>query len=124
MIESMDASVLEIDGDNLGPALKGGSLRKERDFLMHFPHSHRSSYYTAYRSGDWKLIYHYTKPADQRYELFNLAKDPTEANNLAKSDSKELKRMVAAMIAALEKAGAQYPVAKDDPSKELKPVLP
>ncbi|MGC6466076.1 MAG: sulfatase [Akkermansiaceae bacterium] len=114
----------EIDGNNLGPALNGGSLAEERDFLMHFPHSHRSSYYTAYRQGDWKLIYHYTKPADQRYELFNLAKDPTEAKNLANSNSDDLKRMVEAMIAALEKAGAQYPVAKDDPTKELKPVLP
>ncbi|MFC4995756.1 hypothetical protein [Rubritalea tangerina] len=26
---------------------------------MHFPHSHRSSYFTVYRDGVWKIVYHY-----------------------------------------------------------------
>jgi arylsulfatase A-like enzyme len=114
----------EIDGGNLAPVLKGGRFGGERDFLMHFPHDHRSSYFTVYRLGDWKVIYHYTKPAEQRCELFNLAEDPTESNNLAKSHPDELRRMVKAMAAALEDAGAQYPVAKDDPKTELKPIVP
>jgi len=113
-----------IDGDNLAPVLKGGSFGKERGFLMHFPHDHRSSYFTVYRTGDWKVIYHYTRPAEERYELFNLAKDPTEAANLAKSHPADLRRMMRAMVAALEDAGAQYPVAKEDPGTVLKPVVP
>jgi ethanolamine utilization microcompartment shell protein EutL len=52
-----------------------------------------------------------------------LAKDPSEANNLAESEPEELKRMFNAMVKALENAGAQYPVAKDDQSVELKPEL-
>jgi arylsulfatase A-like enzyme len=112
-----------IDGQNLAPALKGEKWGADRDFLMHFPHSHRSSYYTVYRLGDWKLIYHYTKPKEERCELFNLARDPSEANNLAESEPEELKRMFNAMVKALENAGAQYPVAKDDQSVELKPEL-
>lgn len=113
-----------IDGDNLAPVLEGGSLGEARDFLMHFPHSHRSSYFTVYRLGDWKLIYHYTKPVEERFELFNLVKDPTESNNLAESEPKHLKRMFDAMTDALEDAGAQYPVAKDDPTKKLRPEWP
>ncbi len=114
----------KIDGENLAPALSGGKFQGKRDFLMHFPHSHRSSYYTVYRTGDWKIIYHYTKPKEERYELFDLATDPTEAKNLAQSNPEELKRMVKAMTAALEDAGAQYPVDKKDPDTELKPILP
>jgi arylsulfatase A-like enzyme len=113
-----------IDGDNLAPVLKGGRFGKERGFLMHFPHDHRSSYFTVYRAGDWKAIYHYTRPEDQRYELFNLAEDPTESTNLAKGHPEELRRMMKAMVAALEDAGAQYPVAKGDPGTVLKPVVP
>lgn len=114
----------KIDGVNLAPALKGGRFEGKRDFLMHFPHDHRSSYFTVYRLGDWKLIYHYTKPAEERYELFDLAKDPTESTNLATSQPDELRHMVKAMAAALEDAGAQYPVDKEDTKKELKPIVP
>jgi arylsulfatase A-like enzyme len=113
-----------IDGENLAPLLKGGTIDTDRDFLMHFPHSHRSSYYTVYRLGDWKLIYHYNKPEGQRCELFNLAKDRTEENNLAKTNPEALKRMLGVMNKALENAGAQYPVAAKDHTKELKPVTP
>jgi arylsulfatase A-like enzyme len=28
-------------------------------FLMHFPHQHRSAYFTTWHHGDWKLIYQY-----------------------------------------------------------------
>ena len=113
-----------IDGKNLGPILKGGKIDGKRDFLMHFPHSHRSSYFTAYRLGDWKLIYHYTKSGNNRYELFNLITDPTESNNLAQTHPEKLVEMIKAMSTALEDAGAQYPVAKNDPDTLLKPVLP
>jgi arylsulfatase A-like enzyme len=113
----------KIDGQNLAPILKGGIISDKRDFLMHFPHSHRSSYYTVYRLGDWKLIYHYTKAKAERYELFNIAKDPTESKNLANTHPEELKRMVKVMSAALEDAGAQYPVAKNDPDTEMKPLV-
>lgn len=113
-----------IDGDNLAPALQGGTLSDGRAFLMHFPHNHRSSYYTVYRLGDWKLVYHYTNPEGDRCELFHLPEDPAEQKNLAADRPEDLLRMFTAMTEALEDAGAQYPVAKDDQSRELKPTLP
>ena len=113
-----------IDGENLAPILRGGKIDSQRDFLMHYPHGHYSSYFTVYRQGDWKLIYHYAKSASKRYELFNLIADPGESNNLAQTHPKKLVEMLKAMSTALEDAGAQYPVAKDDPDTLLKPILP
>jgi arylsulfatase A-like enzyme len=112
-----------IDGDNLKPALAGGSLERTPEFLMHFPHDHRSSYFTSYRLGDWKLVYHYTKPAGKRCELFNLAKDPSESKNLADSEPDERKRMIEAMSKALEESGAQYPRASKDSEEVAKPII-
>jgi arylsulfatase A-like enzyme len=112
-----------VDGDNLAPALAGGSLNRKPEFLMHFPHSHRSSYFTSYRLDDWKLVYHYTKPAGQRCELFNLMKDRSESNNVADSEPEVRKRMINAMARALEDAGAQYPIESQGSGTPLKPVV-
>jgi arylsulfatase A-like enzyme len=96
-----------------------------REFLMHFPHQHRSSYFTSYHLGNWKLIYHYRPEKGDKWdriELFDLANDPTEAENLAKKNPQKLEAMFGAMTAALEKSGAQYPLA-DDKKTELNPVM-
>ncbi|MBK1790282.1 sulfatase [Persicirhabdus sediminis] len=106
-----------LDGSSmLGVLATANSASMRNEFLMHFPHAHRSSYFTVFRQGPWKIIYHYNKPADQAYELFNLLDDPTEAHNLARSQPERLKHMAASMQLALNQAGAQY--MKD------KPILP
>jgi arylsulfatase A-like enzyme len=115
-----------VDGRDLKPLLTGKpAASRENAFLMHYPHGHRSSYFTSLRLGHWKLIYHYkpNKPGQQRYELFNLAKDRAESNNLAKEKPVQLKRMVREMRHRLEAQHAQCPVGKKD-NKPLKPVLP
>ncbi len=114
----------KIDGSDFTGALSGGKRAEEFTFLMHFPHSHRSSYYTAWHQGDWKLVYHYNRPPETRHELFHLAADRTESNNLAATEKNELRRMVKSMTAALEEAGAQYPGSKKNPGKKIRPVLP
>jgi len=113
-----------VDGQDLSPLLAGANPKRQSSFLMHFPHDHRSKYFTVYRLGDWKLIYHYQRPAAERYELYQLANDPTESKNLTGSNPAELNRMVTSMIRALEDADAQYPRSKDDPRKILKPKPP
>jgi arylsulfatase A-like enzyme len=113
-----------VDGMDLSPALKGGSLDRTPEFLMHFPHQHRSSYFTSYRLGDWKVIYHYHEEGPERFELFNLADDRSESNNLAGSRRDELRRMMRAMVEGLEKADAQYPLALDGSGRILKPEIP
>ena len=80
---------------------------------MHFPHSHRSSYYTVYREKDHKLIYHYHKKPEERYELFDLVKDPSEKNNLASTNKGLLQKMLNSMKKELENNKALYPYDKD-----------
>ena len=93
---------------------------------MHYPHSHRTDYFTSYRKGNWKVIYHYFPSEvseNSHYQLFDLASDPFEQKNIAATNPVELKRMMQELIAWLEKQKAQYPHEKD--SIELvKPKLP
>lgn len=106
----------------------GGETNRDRQpnrFLMHFPHAHRSSYFTVFRNGDWKLIYHYRpemNPAKTRYELFFLHDDPYETTNLADAEPEQLRAMVQAMVEQLDAEGALYPV--DGEGNELKPIVP
>ena len=117
-------TIERVDGLDLSPALEGGALDRVPEFLMHFPHRHRSSYFTSYRLGDWKVIYHYHEEGAGRYELFNLAEDPSESNNLAGSRKDQLQRMMTAMVKALTEVDAQYPLALDGSERILKPKIP
>ena len=117
------------------PQFQGKNNPERPDhFLCHFPHSHRSSYFTTYRKGDWKLIYRYrtTGNAEQRankdkkalpkYELYNLKDDPYEETNLTEQKPNKLKTMMKQMIDQLETENAVYVI--DSSKIELKPVLP
>ena len=123
---------MPLDGYDLKPQFAGNrnETRKE-DFLNHFPHEHRSSYYTSYVHDGWKVIYHYPLPARGRkapgkelspgYELFNLKADPFEKKDLAKSNPGKLKEIMTALIEDLEAKKALYPQKGD---KELRPEIP
>ncbi len=94
---------------------------------MHYPHApHRTDYFTSYRNGNWKVIYHYFPSEvseNSHYQLYDLASDPFEQKNLAASKPVELKRMMQELITRMEIQKAQYPHEKD--SNELvKPKLP
>jgi len=119
----------KVDGSPLHKLFTGESDAEHSDeFLMHFPHEpHRSTYYTAFRDGDWKVIYHYYPGDDsegQRYQLFNLANDPFEQKNLADANPKELHGMMQGLVKSLEQHGAQYVVDANDKTRRLKPVVP
>ena len=103
----------KVDGKSLWETFGGKRGGHPQQFLMHFPHSHRSSYFTAYRDGDWKLIYHYHSKDGKRYELFDLASDPYEKAECSGQEPKDLARMIAGMKRSLDDAGAQYPISKD-----------
>jgi len=85
-----------LDGVSLMPVLRGGSL-PARTLCWHFPN------YTnqggrpagAIREGDWKLIEHFE---EGNVELYNLAQDVGEANDLAAAEpsrAAELRRKLA-----------------------------
>ena len=70
-----------LDGASFSALLTGGAGR-ERALFWHFPHytNQGSRPGGALRAGDWKFIEHYDTAST---ELFNLATDPGETNNLA-----------------------------------------
>ncbi len=116
-----------IDGISLIQQLQGKNNPDRSDhFLCHFPHSHRSSYFTSYRKGDWKLIYRYKTKVGKRtlpqYELYDLTSDPYEKTNLADQKPNKLKTMTEQMMAQLKAEDAQYAI--DSSKKELRPILP
>lgn len=102
-----------VDGSSLISLIKGSDANAHpNEFLLHFPHEHRSSYFTSLRQGNWKLIYHYN-PTNQesfvRDQLFDLENDPSETVNLAAIETNRLSEMKLRMIKLLEKYDAAYP---------------
>ena len=101
------------DGRNLWPELAGGAAPADLSFLMHFPHEHRSNYFSVLRRGDWKLIYHWRRPAEKRFELFDLSRDPDESINLTEQEPEQLQTLALSLQQALVETGAQPPLAAD-----------
>ena len=116
-----------IDGAPLNTLLTGqADPGRSETFLMHYPHApHRSDYFTTWRNGDWKLIYHFfpsEASENSHYQLYNLAEDLSEQTNLAGSRPDVLRRMMSELAAELERHDALYPV--DDFGSSMRPVLP
>ena len=117
-----------VDGLRLDTLLTGKPDRSRKEqFLMHYPHSpHRTDYFTVWRDGEWKAIYHYFPTevsGGSHYQLFNLKNDPFEQKDLAASEPGELKRLMQGMVAALEQQHAVYPVERDGQTR-AKPRVP
>ena len=97
-----------VDGINLAPLLSEPSAETDRSALyFHYPH-----YYTtttpvsAVRVGDWKLLRYYE---DTRVELYNLADDVGERNDLSTKRPEIALALVKRLEAWWERVGAQHP---------------
>jgi arylsulfatase A-like enzyme len=118
-----------VDGKPLTRLLAGGPDPEHSDeFLVHYPHApHRSDYWTSYRKGDWKVVYHYLPEVPsahgKRYQLFDLKNDPSESDDKAPLDPDRLRQMMSGLVAKLDEYGALYPV---DPKTKtsLEPQAP
>lgn len=121
-----------VDGQPLDRLLSGErDPDRDEQFLMHYPHApHRSNYFSVWRNGDWKVIYHLLPgvPAQGgviqftggHYELFNLATDPYEQDNLASREPETLARMLAELKEELAVKNALMPVDLQGESLEIK----
>ncbi len=81
----------------------------EREALFwHYPHygNQGGSPASAVRSGDWKLVRHYEKGRD---ELYNLADDLSERNDLASSEPERVATLGNLLDAWIEDVGAKLP---------------
>ena len=110
---------LVIDGTDLGPYLRGvAGNHRPQTLITHAPCSSRSSFFTTYHEGTWKLIYNYTTSSPitstniplGTYELYDLAVDIHEANNLAATQPAKVMAMARGMALELERLGAPYPI--------------
>lgn len=112
----------QADGFDLKPQF-AGRYNEERSntFLNHFPHEHRSSYYTIFIQDGWKVVYHYPVKDTPRYELHNLKEDPCEKHNLADDNPERLRAMIQAMKMDMASKGSLYPVQNGE---ELMPITP
>jgi arylsulfatase A-like enzyme len=53
---------------------------RPQEIVVHYPHEHRSDFFSWIRQGDMKLIYNFQNNTHQLYDIPN---DPTESNDLS-----------------------------------------
>ncbi len=83
---------LHLDGTSITALLKGDSKPLHDALFWHYPHyaSYGCGPYTAIRVGDWTLI---EWLEDESVDLFNLAEDVGERNNLATSYPEKVNKL-------------------------------
>ena len=98
---------IHADGKSIVPLLKGKSI-DSRELYWHYPHYHGSTWKpgASIRDGDWKLIafYHY-----ENVELYNLANDPGEQNDLSKSNPAKVRELSAKLAKWQKQMKAKMP---------------
>ena len=110
------------DGYDLYDQFIGEQNKSRREiFLNHFPHQHRSSYYTSLVDSDWKIIYHYPIVDQPHYELFYLRSDPFETTNLAYKNPAQLRTMMITLQKEMEDNHALYPEVEEEPLELIIP---
>lgn len=92
-----------IDGENIFPLIQ--QVNKKRTLYWHYPHysNQGGKPGAAIRSGNYKLIYHYE---DQSIELFDLANDVAEKNNIAIENKALAAQLKKQLMSWLNQAGA------------------
>ena len=88
------------DGHDLLPYFRGtaGSHRPQ-EIVIHYPHNHRSDFFSWIREGNMKLIYNFQTDSHQ---LFNLAIDPTESTDLVATDPETTTRLARKLAQRLD----------------------
>lgn len=121
-----------LDGIDFSPVLLGKGKMPERSLYFHFP-IYLQTYHpnkddgrdplfrtrpgSIIRKGDWKLHEYFE---DGALELYNLATDLGETNNVIKSHPKVAKELYEELKAWRNRVNAQVPT---DPNPEYHPVL-
>ncbi|MCE6992131.1 sulfatase [Dyadobacter sp. CY323] len=104
------------DGKSFVQLLKNPSFSdKNRELVWHHPNrwvpeeGPNIHYSSAFRKGDWKLIYDYKKA---KLELYNLKEDISEEKDLALANPQKVKELAVLFTNQLKKWDAQMPVLK------------
>ena len=102
----------EIDGVSFAGHLTSGGQTSiaARPLIWHFPHYRGDvTPYSIIRRGNWKLI-HFYEGVD---ELFDLASDPGELNNVAEANQDLVAELAAELQEELDAMGAKLPRRND-----------
>lgn len=106
-------TVQAIDGQSFVPLLKDTTSGQttERPLFWHYPNHWGPNgpgigAFSAVRLGDWKLIYYHL---DESYELFNIADDIGEQQDLAQANPAKKAELSKILGSFLKKVGAQLP---------------
>jgi arylsulfatase A-like enzyme len=111
-----DPDVVQVvDGQSFVSLLRGGGRSRfpsDRPLFWHYPNNWGPSgpgigASSTIRQGDWKLIYYH---ADWRFELFNLAHDIGEQNDLTAREPAKVKRLARLLTEHLRSVDAQMPI--------------
>lgn len=108
-------TVQTVDGKSFVPMLLNeGTTADGRNLFWHFPNNWGPTgpgieATSTIRSGDWKLIYYYY---DQHFELFNIARDIGERQNLAELKPEKVKTLARKLGRYLRSVEAQRPTLK------------
>lgn len=101
------------DGLDLSETLLANKELKRDAIYWHYPHYHTEGAkpYSAIRKGNWKAIEVFE---EDKVELYNLADDIGESNNLADKHPEKLKELMADLNKWRKDVGAQMPT--DNPN--------
>ncbi len=101
------------DGVSLVPLLRDPSARLDRPLCWHYPHYHPggATPYAVIRDGDWKYIQHYE---NGRNELYNLASDPSESQDLNGTQPAKATELARKLFAWHGAVGAEWPMPNPD----------
>jgi arylsulfatase A-like enzyme len=93
-----------LDGQSLVPWLRGEKPDPTRTVYWHVPHYRHKGPQSAVRDGDWKLIHNIETDT---HELYDLANDSGEANDLAAAQPERTKELAAKLESHLTETKAQ-----------------
>lgn len=100
---------VKTDGMDLSELLAGTASLEERSLMWHYPHYHGSGWTpgAAIRRGDWKLIEFYES---QHIELYNLADDISESNDLSSEHPEKVKELLDLLKKQQADMSAKFPL--------------
>lgn len=110
--------IQKVDGKSFLPLLKKPGFKdRRRELVWHHPHrwipaeGPNIHWASAFRKGDWKLVYDYRA---KKLELYNLKEDIGELNDLAQKNPGKTKELAKALTKQLKGMGALRPTWKSD----------
>jgi arylsulfatase A-like enzyme len=107
-LDGDDKHNADMDGVSLVPLLTNPNAALKRNTLYwHYPHYYPTTTpVSSIRMGDWKLLEYFE---DNRVELYNLARDIGERNNLASQMPEKAEQLRRRLHAWREDVNAQIP---------------